>query len=176
MMLSDIVQRVVAFKLEAHTILSAHEAAPSRAVLLDFTLKRLQGLSLQQKELLEQALRCIQNQLYKAAHIMAWTALIDLLENILLASDNLKNLKKVRPKWKISSLDELRENYPEFQIIEACKDIKLISKSEMRILKGFLSKRNLCAHPSNFSPDYNQTLGYVSDIINMMQRLQNKSH
>ena len=174
-LLRDIIARVNSFKGEAHRILSVHEAAPSRVVLLGFTYKRLQNLSLQQDELLRQALRCIETELYRAAHIMAWTALVDVIENIL-ASDGFKKLKAARTKWNVSSPDELRENYPEFQIVEACKDVGLTSRTEMRILLGFLSKRNLCAHPSSYSPDYNQTLGYVSDIINTIQSIQSRPY
>ena len=175
MMLEDVLRRANAFRKEAHRILSVHEAAPSRAVLLDETYKELQGLSLQQDELLRQALRCVENKLYRASHILAWTALMDLVENVL-ASDSFNKLSSVRKNWNISTLDELRENFPEFQIIEACKDLKLASKSEMRILHGFLSKRNLCAHPCDFFPDYNQTLGYISDILSMIRTIQKRPY
>jgi hypothetical protein len=57
---------------ETHKILSVHEAAPSKTVLLDKTYKELEALSLEQDELLRQALRCVQNTLYQAAHILAW--------------------------------------------------------------------------------------------------------
>jgi hypothetical protein len=174
MTFENIVRRINLFIAEAHKILSVHEAAPSRTVLLDETYKELKELSLEQDELLRQALRCVESKLYRAAHILAWTALIDLIENIL-ALDNFSQLKAVRPKWNISSLDELREEVSEYQIIEACKDLKLISKSEMRVLQGFLGKRNLCAHPSGFFPDYNQTLGYVADILDMIKKIQQKT-
>lgn len=173
MKLESIVSQINSFLDDAHEILSVHETAPSRTVLLDKTYKELQALSLEQDELLRQALRCVENNLYRAAHILAWTALIDLVERIL-ASDGFERLKSVRPKWNTSSLDELREEVSEFQIIEACKQLKLIGKSEMRVLQGFLGKRNLCAHPSDFFPDYNQTLGYMADILNMIKNLQKK--
>lgn len=171
-MLKRIFSRVQSFNKEAHQILSVHETAPSRTVLLDDTYKTLKGLSLRQDELLRQALRCIENKLFRAAHILAWTALIDLVEEKL-ACDNFRKLNSVR-RWNISSLDQLRENYPEFQIIEACKDTRLTTRSEMRLLHGFLSKRNLCAHPSNFFPDYNQTLGYIADMLDRIRNIQNK--
>lgn len=174
-MLESVLRRVNSFLEDAHKILSVHEAAPSRTVILDETYKKLQGLSLQQDELLRQALRCVENNLYRASHILAWTALMDLTENIL-ASDGFKKLNSVRAKWNISSLDQLRENIAEFQIIEACKDLKLATRSEMRMLHGFLSKRNLCAHPSNFFPDYNQTLGYMADILNAIKNLQDRPY
>ena len=174
-MLESVLYRINSFLDEAHKILSVHEAAPSRTVLLDGTYKELQELSLEQDELLRQALRCVENNLYRASHILAWTAFMDLIESIL-ASDGFKKLNSIRTKWNISSLDELRDKIPEFQIVEACKDLKLVTKSEMRVLQGFLSKRNLCAHPSDFFPDYNQTLGYMADILNMIKNIQGKSY
>ena len=149
------------------------EAAHSETVLLDNTYNELQQLSLKQDELLRQALRCVENKLYRAAHILCWVALMDFLEAVL-ASDNFKKLRKIRPNWNFNSLDELREKVSEFQIIKACKDLKLINRNEMRVLHGFLSKRNLCAHPSDFFPDYNQTLGYVADILNTIKGIQNR--
>jgi hypothetical protein len=175
MLLEDAVRRINSFEAEAHRILAVHEAAPSRAVLLDGTYKELRQLSLQQDELLRQALRCVENNLYRASHILAWTALVDLIQNIL-SSDNFKKLNAVRTNWKITSLEQLQDEINEFQLIEACKDVKLISKPEMRMLQGFLSKRNLCAHPSDFFPDFNQTLGYMADILNMIKKIQSKKY
>lgn len=175
MNLETVWRRVNSFADEAHKILSVHEAAPSRTVLLNQTYKELQKLSLAQDELLRQALRCVESTLYRAAHILAWTALMDLAESIL-ASDNFVKLKTIRPKWNTCSLDELREDVTEFQIVEACKDLRLINKSEMRVLHGLLGKRNLSAHPSDFFPDYNQTLGYMADILKMMKNIQQKSY
>jgi hypothetical protein len=171
MTLNRVLNRVKSFQDDAHKILSIHEAAPSRTVLLDKTYKELQELSVEQDELLRQALRCIENDLYRAAHILAWTALIDLIESTL-ASDGFVKLRTVRPNWNACSVDELREEVSDFQIIEACKDLRIVNKSEMRILHGFLSKRNLSAHPSNFFPDYNQTLGYMADIMSSMKNIQ----
>ncbi len=175
MSLEAIWNRINSFVDEAHKILSLHESAPSRTVLLDQTYKELERLSLAQDELLRQALRCVENNLYRSAHILAWTSFMDLMENIL-SSDNFVKLKSVRPRWNVGSLDELREEVTEFQIIEACKELKLINRSEMRVLHGFLSKRNLCAHPSDFFPDYNQTLGYMADILSMIKNMQKKPY
>jgi len=174
-MLKRIYIRAKSFSKEAHQILSIHEVAPSRTVLLDETYKTLKGLSLRQDELLRQALRCVENKLFRVAHILGWTALIDLIE-AKLASDSFRKLNTARRNWNISTLDQLRENYPEFQIIEACKDVGLATRSEMRILQGFLSKRNLCAHPSNFFPDYNQTLGYIADVLDRIRNIQSKPY
>jgi hypothetical protein len=170
-MLEDIIRRAQDFQKEAHSILSIDETSVSRVAILGYTYQNLAKLSSQQDELLKQALLCVENNLFRSAHILAWTALIDMIENIL-NSDNFKKLKSVRNKWKISCLDDLRDNYAEYQIVEACKDLKLTTKSEMKMIHGFLGKRNLCAHPSEYDPDFNQTLGYIADILSTMKILQ----
>lgn len=174
-MLEDVLRRVESFQKEAHSILSIDETSVSRVVILNYTYQNLAKLSSQQDELLKQALRCVETELYRPAHILAWTALVELVENIL-ASDNFKKLNSVRTNWKISCLDDLRDNFAEYQMIEACKDLKLLTKGEMRMLHGFLGKRNLCAHPSSYCPNFNQTLGYISDILSTMRMLQDKPY
>jgi hypothetical protein len=153
------------FKNDAHSILGVHETSPSRIINLDKTYKELKALSINQDELLRQSLRCVENELYRAAHVMAWAGLMDFVEE-LIDKKGFSELKKVRSKWNVSNLQDLRENIPESQIIDAAKDLRLYSKSISKALHGLLNKRNECAHPSDYYPNLNETLGYISEIIN----------
>jgi len=174
-MIKRLLHQINNFRKEAHQKLAVHEAAPSRTVILDDTYRRLSGLSLQQDELLRQSLRCVENQLFRAAHILSWTALIDFIQTKL-ASDKFVKLNTARPNWNVSSIENLRDNYSEYQMVESCRLVGMINMSEMRVLHGFLSKRNQSAHPSNFFPNYNQTLGFISDILNQIEYLQSKTY
>jgi len=174
MRLEQLLGRARAFEQEAHGILAVHEAAPSRLVLLEDTYKRLSALTLSQDDLLRQALRCVENALYRAAHVMAWAAFMDFLEEKL-ASDGLVKVRSLRPAWKASSVEELRENVVEHQLIDAARDLRLLGKTEARALQGLLSKRNECAHPSGYFPGLNETLGYVAEVLNRIGQLQPKS-
>lgn len=174
MQLADVLGKVRAFEREAHGILAVHEAAPSRLVLLEGTYKKLAILTLRQDDLLRQALRCIENELYRAAHVMAWAAFMDFLEEKI-ASDGLLKLRALRPNWKASSVEELRDNIVEYQLLEAARDLSLCGKTETKALQGLLSKRNECAHPSNYFPSMNETLGYVTEVLNRIGTLHPKS-
>lgn len=174
MRLDQVLHRARAFEREAHTILAVHEAAPSRLVLLEDTYRRLTALTLRQDDLLRQALRCVENELYRAAHVMAWAAFMDFLEEKV-ATDGLVKLKALHPTWKASSVDELREHVVEHQLIDAARDLGLFGKTEAKALQGLLSKRNECAHPSDYFPGLNETLGYVSEVLNRIGQLQPKS-
>src|SRR5260370_29613078 len=107
--LAAAMRRGSASQREAHLILSRHEAARSSVIRLEETYKRLGALSLRQDDLFRQALRCIEQDLYRAAHVMAWAAFMDFLEEKL-ASDGLATVRAVRPNWPAGTVEELREN------------------------------------------------------------------
>ena len=99
---------------------------------------------------------------------------MDFLEEKL-ASDGLKKLRAIRPAWKVATVEELRETVVEFQLIEVTRDLGLCTKTEMKALHGLLNKRNECAHPSDYFPSLNESLGYVSEILQRIGQLQPKN-
>ena len=171
--LKRIVEKAIKFREEAHSILSIHEESSSRIIQFDQTYRNLGKLSLNQDDLFRQSLRCVENKLFRAAHVMAWASFMDFLEEKI-SSDNLKKLRKIRPKWKSKTIEDLREEICEYQLIDAAKDLGLCTKNQSSSLKGLLSKRNECAHPSEFYPELNDTLGYISDIIKRIKIIQLK--
>jgi hypothetical protein len=166
--------QVKAFEKEAHAILATHEASDSRVVILEESYDKLTKLTLKQDELFRQALRCVEHKLFRAAHVLAWAGFMDLLEEKL-ASDGLVKLRTAKAAWKAGSVEELRETVVEYQLIEAAKDLGLCTKTEMKALHGMLNKRNECAHPNDFFPDMNITLGYISELLTRVATLQPKT-
>jgi hypothetical protein len=82
-------RRAEAFASVAHELFAKHETSgASRVISLTQTRKDLAALSLLQESLLSDALRCVQFGLHRAAHVMAWAAFMDLLEERM-ASDGL---------------------------------------------------------------------------------------
>lgn len=173
-MLRQYLKQALTFEREAHTILAIHESAPSRLILLEDTYKKLGILSIRQDELFRQALRCIENELFRAAHVMAWAGFMDFVEGKI-ASDGLIKLRAIRPNWKTGNIEELRENAVEYQLIEAVRDLGLCSRTEMKGMHGLLNKRNECAHPSDYFPLLNESLGYISEILQRVAHLQSKA-
>ena len=171
--LNQIIVRATEFKKDAEKILSVQEAAPQRVIILRETYKMLTGLSLKQDELLRQSLRCIENELYRAAHVLAWAALMDFIEERL-SRNRFARLNRVRPAWGAKSLDDLREAASDHAIIEALKLLKLCSKTEEKALKGLLNKRNECAHPTDYFPSLNESLGYVSEVLQRLKTFQSR--
>jgi len=177
--MSDVIQalyeRAQRFRDEAYSTLGKHETAPSRIISLVNTRKQIASLSLYQKALFIEAVSCIEKGCFRAAHVMAWAAFMDYLERKL-ASDNFKKLKSIKPNLsKYKGVEELRENVAEYQLIEAARDVGLLSKTEMKTLHGLLAKRNECAHPSHHAPGMNEAIGYASDLLKRIERLEKKS-
>lgn len=176
--MEDIIQildRARAFEQEAHSILGTQETSQSRVVLLEQSYDKLAGLSLNQDELFREALRCIENGLFRASHVMAWAGFVDFLQEKL-ASDGFAKLRAARPNWKFKTVEELREGHPEYQIIEAGRATGLCSKNQTRVLHGLLSKRNECAHPSNYHPTLNEALGYISELLQRLDLFKRKAY
>lgn len=71
-------------------------------------------------------------------------------------------------------MEELREKYPEHQIVEVTRDVGLCQENETKALLGLLNKRNECAHPSEFYPGLNETLGFVSELLKRIEVLRKK--
>jgi hypothetical protein len=171
-MIEQFLRRVNNFRNEARLILARHETSPERIITLSTSYVKLDALSLKQDELFRQSLRCIENSLFRAAHVLSWAGFMDFYEEKI-ASKKFKKLHAAYPAWsKYKTLDELRENIAEYQLIECGKKVGLLSKNEMKALHGLLNKRNECAHPSNYFPDLNDTLGYVSELIKRIEHLQ----
>lgn len=163
-MIQNIVFSFDAFSREAKSLFAQNESSVHRIVNIRETYDKLNLLSAKQDDLLRQALRCIEVEAYRAAHVMAWAALIDSLQEKL-AADDFVGLNAAMPNWSVKDIVDLRERFTEFAIIDCCKTMKLLSKTQWRAMQGLLSRRNECAHPSDYFPDLNQSLGYVSEII-----------
>lgn len=173
--LEDLIRRVADFERAAHELLSAHEAAPSRVVSLSATRKQVTILNLRQSELLEEGLRAMEASLYRPSIVMAWAAFMDFLQEKL-AADGLVTVHRKRPNWsKWATLDDLKENVTEYQMLEAARDVRLLLKAETKALQGLLSKRNECAHPSGYRPGLNEALGYVSELLNRIPPISQRS-
>ena len=111
----------------------------------------------------------MQSGLFRAAHVLAWAGFVDFLHNLLVPA-HLADLTAALPGWKVTTAEDLRD-HGDFQVIEAGKTIKVYKASVMRALHGDLDRRNECAHPSDFFPDLNMTLGYISSLIDRVNRL-----
>jgi hypothetical protein len=168
----DVVRWGAILKSDATRILGTLESARTRRFTLDASYKHLGQLSLKQDDLFRQALRCVEHELYRAAHVMAWVAFMDLLQESL-SHDGFVGLRKARPAWKIRNSDDLRV-FSDYELIVAAQETGLISKTVAKALHGLLNKRNECAHPEDYFPELNDTLGYVDELFKRVRYIQGR--
>ena len=168
--LAAVLQRVADLEAEARAILATHEASADRIMTLEGSYAALQNLSLDQEQIFRESLRALEAGLFQAAHVLAWAAFMDFLHNFLIPG-HLTALQKVRPKWNLAAPEDLRD-WGEYAVIEAGKDAGAYSKTTMKALHGLLNRRNECAHPSEYFPDLNETLGYIGELFKRIQQLQ----
>ncbi len=173
MKLSDAFSKAKGFEKDAHKILGVQEASQYRVINLENSYKDLQLLSLKQDDLFRQALTCVERECFRAAHVMAWAGFMDFIEEKIF-EDGGEKIKSVRTKWHLNSVESLREEINEYQIIQSLQEINLCVKSETKALLGLLNKRNECAHPTNYFPGLNDTLGYISELILRVKSLKGK--
>src|SRR5258708_25108542 len=124
--------------------------------------------------MMRQALRCAENGLYRAADVMAWAACMDYIEDKL-SEDGLVKLRAARPVWKGKDIHEMAEYVAEYQLVESLKALGLATKNETNALLDLLRRRNECAHPTGYLPQVNETLGYISEVLQRIARLSPKS-
>lgn len=167
--------RAQAFEYAAHKILGKHESSgASRVIILERAYDSLSLLNIKQDDMMRQALRCTENGLYRAAHVMAWAACIDYIEHKL-SEDGLLKLRAARPKWRGNDIREMAEYISEYQIIEAMQTVGLTSKNETKAFHDLLRRRNECAHPTGYLPQVNETLGYISEVLQRIKKLAPRS-
>ena len=82
-----------------------------------------------------------------------------------LVSDKEAEIRSVRPKWKFKDLAELKEQFPESQILDVGKEVGVVKKAQLKVLQGHLATRNQCAHPTVYLPSLNVGIGYVDELI-----------
>ena len=158
---------------ELASLLAEREKSTHRVITLEESFKKLDALSIKQDALMREALRCVEQGLYRPAHVAAWAAFVDFAQEWSVAGKRHAALNAARQKWKITVASDLR-SYTDYALFEALEAAALISKTFMKALHGLLNKRNECAHPEDYAPTLNDTLGYVDELMKRVAALQAK--
>jgi len=169
----QLAERSRAFQRQAAQVLARVDSSHARIITVEEGYRQLGKLSLTQHDLFVEAFRCAEHGLFRAAHVMAWAAFMDFVHEKLF-EDGFAALRQARPKWKpLANKEDLRE-YRDSQVVETLKLVRLCGKGVCRSLDGDLSRRNECGHPTGYSPGLNETLGYISGLLQRISALQPK--
>ncbi|MDZ7602480.1 MAG: hypothetical protein U1A06_14000, partial [Hoeflea sp.] len=148
----------------AHRALAKHESAASRVVLLEDLTKNLSGTPIDVQDYFSESISCLENELYRSGIVLAWAGHFDVFSEVCYQKHE-SDIRASRAKWSFKDLAELKESVAEAQFLIVAKEVKFLSKAQLRILDGQLSQRNQCAHPTLYRPSMNAAIGYVDDMI-----------
>ncbi len=162
--LEDWTARVSKARRAAHNALSKHESAASRIVLLEDLSKGLSGTPVDVQDYFGEAISCLEWKLYRSGIVLAWAGHFHVFSEVCFQKHE-ADIRSIRTKWTFKDLADLKETYAEAQFLTVGKDVKFITKAQLRILDGQLSLRNQCAHPTLYRPSMNAAIGYVDDMI-----------
>lgn len=162
-------KRALKATADAHKILSVHEASKSRVILLENLLDDLSSLPVDIQDYFQEAVTCLEFDLKRAAIVLSWSGFFSVISESFYRSHE-SVIRSCRPKWNFKDLTELKERYPEYQILETFKVVKLIKNSELQIYLGQLATRNKCAHPTLYSPSLNSAIGYLDEMIQQTKK------
>lgn len=139
------------------------------------TVKPNTSIDLAKSELMSQAYKCVEHELFLPAHVMAWAAFMEFLFEKLEA-DKLFALRRVRKGWKGDTILEMAERIQERLFVETLEELGFCTKNQQERFVSLLDRRNDCAHPtSRHRPDLKETEGYISELINRAKPLAERS-
>lgn len=121
----------------------------------------------QQKEFLEDALKCVNAHIYRAAIIMTWLLVMDVLYEFILnykLADFNAELKKRNLKYTITSKSDF-EDIKESTFIEVMRASSIISKEQKKTLDDKLDIRNSAAHPNQTSFKEAKVVSFIEELI-----------
>ena len=121
------------------------------------------------KDFFEEAVRCYENNCYRAALILAWESSIGIMyEHVLnhcLEEFNLEASARNK-KWKNARTFDDFSNMKESAFLEILCALSVLGKSTKQELLSCLTLRNACSHPNTCSIGSQRVLGCMESLWN----------
>lgn len=168
--LPEFLEKVATLDAEAQLLLAMYAKGQTRIERLKPIRMRLARLYLEQDELLQESLRAAEADLHRASHVLAWGGLTDFLYGPF----DPERVKTVRPKWDNLKAKEDLYRISDSQLIDVGKELGLYKEPMKKTLEGLLNDRNRCAHGSGYFPTLDESLGFLSKIIRIIEDLRMK--
>jgi hypothetical protein len=171
------------YKLE-HRIRTSFDAKYAKrpaTIIVDKLLSDLPARipDLTEQAYLEEAVRCMRCEAFRAAMVMGWNLAYDHLCQVILKPHNLSRFNarlvtqyaKQKPE-PITNREDFHE-WKESQVIEICHLTDIVTKNMWQILNEKLTRRNMYAHPSGVTAPQAYAEGFITDLVeNVVLRLK----
>lgn len=124
--------------------------------------------SIETKEFLDEAIKCFESKLYRAAVVLSWVGAISLLYDHVIHS-KLKEFnaeaRKRNPKWKDAITKDDLACMKEYEFLQVINSISIIGKSVKDELESCLKFRNGCGHPNSLKIGEGRVSGHIESLI-----------
>jgi hypothetical protein len=157
---------------ELRRLLAKRETSTHRVMTVTHSYDKLTKLNIKQDRLFREALQCAEHGFYRSAHVTSFAALMDFIHEWI-ANDmtRLSIIQSSYPTWNIKQAADFRDQ-KDHTLFEVMKKQAFITNGTMKALQGLLAKRNECAHPEDYEPGINETLGYLDEVMKRIGVLQ----
>ena len=146
---------------------SAKDGSPDRAFARrprSQVLHEVAALSAMSSAEFGTAHHALEQKLLRPAHVAAWNGYVA-LALMRMANDDFEALRRVRPNWAVTSVEDLAMRTPGRTLIDLLVELSLVDADQEFALAELLQRRNDCAHPTSFVPTRAQTADYLDDIL-----------
>ncbi len=141
-------------------------APPKVATNLRSDLKKIKDP--QTASFVEEAIRCFESRLYRAAVVLSWVGAVSVLyQHVIkhrLIDFNAAAYKRF-PKWKDAKISDDLALMQEKDFLQVLQDISVIGKSVRQELEKRLELRNGCGHPSSLVVGENTVSAHIEALI-----------
>ena len=137
------VWRVESARRRAHSVLSSHEASPSRAIILrESVRKSIDALPEDVRDYFGEAFRCMEAGMHRAAVVALWGGYIYVFRTALGEATGSDEGDGKRRRKSGSDLDALSDS----RLLDVAAKRGFVRPQEAKELQGYLAIRNRCAH------------------------------
>lgn len=116
----------------------------------------------------EEAIKCHESDLHRAAIIMSWLSAMDILHGHVvthhLAPFNAE-AKRIDSKWKDAKSKDDLGRMKEADFLDRLVSISVIGKNSKAELKGCLDRRNGCGHPNSLKIGANTVAHHIEILL-----------
>lgn len=122
----------------------------------------------------EQAIRCHEHALYRAAIVMSWLGAMDVMQKHVfrhhLSAFNTEAIR-VNKKWKSAKSPDDIGKMGEADFLDRIEGLSIIGKNVKAQLKSALDLRNGCGHPNSMKVGANKSAAHLETLLqNVFER------
>lgn len=120
------------------------------------------------KAFVEEAVRCFESRLYRAAVVLSWVGAMSVLYDFIVANHlTAFNAEATRrnSKWKPASNSDDLTRMKEYEFLQTISAISVIGSNVKQELEKRLKLRNACGHPNSLAVGEHMTAAHVESLV-----------